>query len=138
MPVSGSTAAPDQLAPPPALGRCMVPLRLCGVNSGPSRKPSTASIASWRISGVKSARSSMVAPWYSNAAGRVGKGWVGHTSSPGMSVSVGTGRSSMGHTGSPVTRSNTYRNPCLLTWASALMGRPSTSMSTRFGAAGKS
>ncbi len=63
---------------------------------------------------------------------------MGHTNSPGMSVSVGTGRSSMGHTGSPVTRSKTYRNPCLLTWASALIGRPSTSMSTRLGAAGKS
>ena len=80
----------------------------------------------------------MVAPWYSNGAGRVGKGWAGQTASPGMSVSVGTGRSSMGQTGSPVTRSKTYRNPCLLTCANALTGRPSTSMSTRFGAAGKS
>ena len=80
----------------------------------------------------------MAAPWYSNGAGRVGKGCVGQTTSPGMSVSVGTGRSSIGHTGSPVTRSKTYTNPCLLTWASALTGRPATSMSTRFGAAGKS
>ena len=78
-----------------------------GVYSGPSRNPSTASSAIRRISGVKSTRSSTSAPWYSKGAGRVGNGWVGASSSPSRSVSVATGRSSMGHTGSPVTRSNT-------------------------------
>ena len=60
-----------------------------------------------RISGVKSTRSSIDVPWYSNGAGFVGKGWVGDGISPSRSVSVATGSSSMGHTGSPVTRSKT-------------------------------
>ena len=49
----------------------------------------------------------MEVPWYSNAAGLVGKGCVGDMTSPSRSVSVATGSSSMGHTGSPVTRSKT-------------------------------
>ena len=80
----------------------------------------------------------MDVPWYSNAAGFVGKGWVGDMTSPSRSVSVATGSSSMGHTGSPVTQSKTYTNPCLLTWATALISRPSTVMSSRLGAAGRS
>ena len=44
----------------------------------------------------------------------------------------------MGHTGSPVTRSKTEVNACLLTWAIALMSRPSTVMSRRLGPVGKS
>ena len=57
--------------------------------------------------------------------------------------SLGTGegateRSSIGQTGWPVTRSNTYVKPCLLTWATALIGFPSTVISTRLGAQGKS
>ena len=82
-------------------------LSIGGVKSGPSRKFRTASTASDRISGVKSTRSSMPMPWYSNGGGRVGNGWVGDSTSPSRSVSVSTGRSSMGHTGSPVTRSKT-------------------------------
>ena len=46
------------------------------------------------------------------AGGLVGNGCVGLAFSPGMSL-AGTARSSIGHTGCPVTRSNTYRNPCL-------------------------
>ena len=105
-------AAPAQVAAPPSGGRIRVPCqppssrREIGVNSGPSRYGCTTSTAISRSSGVKSMRSSMVTPWYSNGAGRVGNGWVGETYSPGMFVSVGTGRSSIGHTGSPVTRSN--------------------------------
>ena len=47
----------------------------------------------------------MDVPWYSNAGGFVGNGCVGDGTSPTKSVSVGTGRSSIGNTGSPVTRS---------------------------------
>ena len=49
----------------------------------------------------------MVTPWYSNGGGFVGNGCVGDSASPSRSVSVSTGRSSMGQTGSPVTRSKT-------------------------------
>ena len=87
---------------------------------------------------MKSARSSIATPWLSNGAGRVGNGWVGQGTSPAMSVSVGTGRSSIGQTGSPVTRSKTNVNPCFVICATALIGRPSTVMSIRFGAAGRS
>jgi len=44
------------------------------------------------------------------AGGLVGNGCVGDDTSPGTSL-LGTGRSSMGHSGLPLTRSNTYRNP---------------------------
>ena len=76
-------------------------------------------------------------PCRSNAAGRVGNGWVGEYHSPGT-LPAGTGRSSMGHTGSPVTRSKTYTKACLLGWAMALISLPSTRMSTRLPAVGKS
>ena len=62
--------------------------------------------ASAASSGVKSRRSSFDTPWRSNGGGRVGNGWVGAACSPGT-VDAGTGRSSIGQTGSPVTRSNT-------------------------------
>jgi hypothetical protein len=57
--------------------------------------------------------------------------------SPGTS-DFGTGRSSIGHTGSPVARSRTKMNPCSVSWATALIGRPSTVMSARMGAVGGS
>ena len=41
-----------------------------------------------------------------NGGGAVGNGCVGQDCSPGMSL-FGTGRSSIGQIGSPVTRSNT-------------------------------
>ena len=43
-----------------------------------------------------------------NGAGRVGKGCVGDDCSPGTSL-CGTGRSSIGQIGLPVTRSNTIQ-----------------------------
>ena len=82
-------------------------------------------------------RSSSTAPFVRNNGGLVGYGWVGEVRSPGT-VDCGTGRSSMGQTGSPVARSKTKVNPCLVTCATALIGRPSTVMSMRLGAAGGS
>ena len=105
MPLSGSTAAPPQLAPPTVPGRCTVPGSEGGVNSGPMRKRVMASTASARSAGVKSTRSSTVTPWYSKGAGLVGNGCVGEACSPGTSDG-GTGRSSIGHSGAPVTRLN--------------------------------
>ena len=72
----------------------------------------------------------MPAAWWESAASA--------TSARPGTVDCGTGRSSIGQTGSPVTRSNTYVNACLLTIATALIGRPSTVMSTRFGDDAKS
>ena len=68
------------------------------------RRP--ASTASARSSGVKSIRSSIDTPWRSYAGGLVGNGCVGEYHSPGTSP-FATGRSSIGQTGWPVTRSNT-------------------------------
>ena len=48
-----------------------------------------------------------------NAGGFVGTGCVGQDCSPGTSL-LGTGRSSIGHSGSPVTRSNTNTKPDLV------------------------
>ena len=55
---------------------------------------------------MKSIRSSSVMPCRSNGGGFVGNGCVGDAFSPGT-VDAGTGRSSIGHTGLPVTRSST-------------------------------
>src|SRR5262249_34883767 len=106
IPVSGSSAAPFQSAPPTEPGSCSVPLVPFGlsllidggVNSGPVTYRFTMSIASARSSGVKSIRSSTDTPCRSNGAGRVGKGCVGDVRSPGV-LDCGTGRSSIGHTG---------------------------------------
>ncbi len=51
-------------------------------------------------------RSSSLKPCRSKGGGLVGKGWVGEVHSPGTSV-WGTGRSSMGQMGSPVSRLST-------------------------------
>ena len=113
MPVSGSKPAPPHSAPPTEPGSCRVPLRSPspspridgGVYICPSTNGAAISRASARSSGVKSTRVSTEMPCTSNGAGRVGNGWVGETHSPGVSE-PGAGRSTMGHTGSPVTRSN--------------------------------
>ena len=78
-----------------------------GEKSPPSRWFRTASTAISRSSGVKSTNCSMDEPWSSKGSGFVGKGCVGDSTSPGMSVSVSTARSSIGQTGSPVTLSKT-------------------------------
>ena len=114
-----------------------VPSIVGGVNIGPIVHCLTISRASAFSSGVKSMRSSSVRPWRSNGAGRVGKGCVGEVHSPGT-VDAGTGRSSIGHTGSPVTRSKTNANACLVTWITALMRRPFTVRSASTGAVGLS
>ena len=68
---------------------------------------------------------------YISAAG--GCGCVGEYHSPGTSP-FGTGFSSIGQIGSPVTRSNTYSHACLLGTATTLRGRPSTVTSAISGA----
>ena len=58
-----------------------------------------------------------------NGGGAVGNGCVGHACSPGMS-DFGTGRSSIGQIGSPVSRLNTKRKPCLVAWATTSTAWP--------------
>ena len=67
--------------------------------------------------------------------GAVGKGCVGQTSSPGTSVRVGTGRSSIGQIGSPVTRLKTYRKPVLPAIATTSILLPSFLIVVSCGAA---
>src|SRR5688572_19267796 len=55
-----------------------------------------------------------------NGGTTVGNGCVGHDCSPGMSV-CGTGRSSIGQMGAPVTRLKTYRKPVLAAIATMSM-----------------
>src|SRR6516165_410069 len=117
--VSGSYEPPCQFAPPVAAGRISVArgpshrLTTGGVKIGPILYFETNSTAFALSSGVKSIRSSCDTPWRSKAGGLVGNGCVGEYHSPGTSP-LGTGRSLIGHTGFPVTRSNTYMNACLL------------------------
>src|SRR5437899_10467855 len=88
--------------------------------------------ASLRIFGVKSIRSAVFTPCRSYAGGLVGKGCVGQVLSP-LTLDCGTGRSSMGQIGFPVTLSNTKQNPCLVTCATAFIFWPFTLMSHKFG-----
>ena len=112
MPVSASTAPPCQFAPPVMCGSINIalapsaPARIGGVKRGPSWYSDAILRASAFSSAVKSRRSSVVTPCRSKGTGLVGNGCVGDVRSPGT-VDWGTGRSSIGHTGSPVTRSKT-------------------------------
>jgi hypothetical protein len=106
IPVSGSNAPPPQFAPPINPGTISMPSSDGGVYRGPRRYFFISAWASALSSGVRSNASSSVTPCGENAGGLVGNGCVGHASSPGTSL-FGAGRSSMGHTGLPVTRSNT-------------------------------
>src|SRR5580658_7958924 len=92
------------------------------------------STASARISAVKSIKSSgILMKFRAYAGGLVGNGCVGQVFSPGTS-DCGTGRSSIDHTGCPVTRSKTYRNDSLLGSATALIALPPTLILARMGA----
>src|SRR5882762_701044 len=141
--VSGSYDPPGQFAPPSDPGDVIEAsgppsvLTDGGVNSGPMRYWETNFSASARSSGVKLIRLSLDMPWLSNAGGLAGNGCVGEYHSPGTSP-FGTGRSSMGQMGSPVSRLKTYKKACLVGCATALTSFPLTVMSTSIGAQGMS
>ena len=84
---------------------------------------------------MKSIRSSADTPWRSNGSGFVGNGCVGLVRSFGT-VDCGTGRSSIGQMGWPVSRFSTNRNACLVGCASALIRRPFWTTSNSTGAHG--
>src|SRR5262245_5957221 len=117
--VSGSYEPPGQLVPPFAVPTVSVAsgpptlLMVGGVNTGPILYRSTTCSASSRSAGVKLIKSSMEIPFREYAGGLLGNGCVGEYHSPGTSP-FSTGRSSMGHTGWPFTRSKTYNQPCFV------------------------
>src|SRR5215218_2410945 len=108
MPFAGSAAVQPQLAPPCAPGMETVSLNDGGVKSPSLRAFAMRVFHVSRSSGVRmyGLMSSAVSFCGANGGGAVGNGWVGDAASPGISL-VGTRRSSMGHIGCPVTRSNT-------------------------------
>ena len=118
-------------------GRMIVPSSEGGVKSGPIRYFCIAACASFFSSGVRSNASSSVTPCSVNAGGLVGNGCVGQVTSPGTSL-FATGRSSIGQTGRPVTRSKTNAKPCLVSWTTASTRVPSGVMVTRLGGEGGS
>src|ERR1700690_2724496 len=111
--VSGSYDPPGQLVPPwqhPATSVPSGPSTLLsdgGVNSGPNLSRDATFPASALSSGVKSINSSTDVPVRPYAGGLLGIGCVSEYFSPGTSP-CGTGFSSIGQMGCPVTRSNTY------------------------------
>src|SRR4029450_6807908 len=120
--VSGSYEPPGQLAANDCISIASGPsilLTTGGVNIGPILYFETSFTASARSSGVKSIRLSTDTPCRSYAGGLVTNGCVGEYHSPGTSP-FGTGRSSIGHTGFAVPRSNTYRQTSVLGSATAL------------------
>src|SRR5437763_3723971 len=137
--VSGSYEAPGQFVPPLAVPSVSVArgpaatLITGGVKTGPSLYRDASFAPSARSSGVKSISSSADTPLREYAGGLVGIGCVGAYHSPGTAP-FSTGRSSIGQTGWPLTRSKTYRIPCLVGCATALIARPFTVMSARIGA----
>src|SRR5688572_13261576 len=125
MPFEGSAAVQPQFAPPCAPGIDTVSFNAGGVNSPSLRASPMRFFQVSRSSGVRryGLMSLTLSRCGANGGGAVGYGWVGHAASPGISL-AGTRRSSMGQIGSPVTRSNTYRNPVLPACATTSTFRP--------------
>ncbi len=120
-PLVGSEALVPLLLPPREPGSWTVSrLYPAGVNSPSLRAAAIFSFHVARSSGVRKNGliSSAVIFCRAKGGGAVGKGCVGQACSPGTSL-CGTGRSSMGQSGSPVTRSKTYRKPVLPACATA-------------------
>src|SRR5262245_26586462 len=125
VPLVGFDAVQPQFAPPCAPGMDTVSLSDGGVNS-PSLRAFAIRVfhvcrsSALRMNGLMS---SAVSFCLANGGGAVGNGCVGHALSPGISLD-GTRRSRIGQIGSPVTRSNTYRNPVLPACATTSIIRP--------------
>src|SRR6185503_9777258 len=124
MPLLGSLAAPPKRTPPLLVGTCTVSLKLMGVKrpllvAASSRFRNASASSGDRYSLISSAVNACL----ENGGGVVGYGCVGQLSSPGIS-DFGTGRSSIGQMGSPVTRSNTYSHVVLAPTTTTLRLRP--------------
>ena len=139
MPVVGSAALAPQLAPPNWPGSMMFSRASDGGVNTPSLRAarnrfSTLARDAGSRCGLMSLAVKVRRP---NGSGRVGNGCVGQACSPGMSL-AGTGRSSIGHSGWPVTRSNTKSWPVLVGCATMSTIRPSWRTVINFGAAARS
>src|SRR5687767_12736793 len=108
-PLVGCAAVVPQLAPPCAPGMATVSIPTAGgMNRPPLRALLIRSFHMARFSGVRMywLISFPLSDCFAKGGGVVGKGWVFHACSPGTSLG-GTGRSSIGQIGSPVTRLKT-------------------------------
>ena len=103
----------------------------------PTRYRLRISSASARSSGVKSSTWSSASPNGSIGSGQATCGWVSAVQLPGTTV-CSTSRSSMGQTGSPVSRLNVKIWPVFDVWITAGTASPSTSRSTTMGTLGRS
>src|SRR3989442_5864770 len=114
--VSGSNEPPGQLVANDCMSIASGPsilLTTGGVKIGPILYFETSFTASARSSGVKVIRSSIAMPCRSYGGGLVTNGYVGAYHSPGTSP-FGTGCSSIGQIGWPLTRSCTYNLSCFV------------------------
>ena len=125
IPVFGLAAVLPQFAPPTAPGCVIVALNWDNGVNNPVCILSIFRFQSSRSSGVRKngVMSADVISCLANGGTTVGNGCVGHASSPGKSLG-GTGRSSIGQSGSPVTRLNTNRKPCFDANATASIDFP--------------
>ena len=122
--VDGSKAPPPQLAPPITPGRMTVPLQRRRRVERP--EPILRQLGARRDRATPASdrtRRRARRPARRTPAACVGNGCVCHACSPATSLAA-TGRSSIGQTGSPVTRSKTKANPCLVSCTTASIRRP--------------
>src|SRR6266849_9484437 len=133
----GSAAVKPNNAPPLLPGRWTVSTKLIGVNKPRLRAPASRFLNASRASSVTigyGLMSSAVNVCREKGGGFVGYGCVGHDCSPDTSL-LGTGRSSIGQIGAPVTRSNPYRKPVLPAMATTSTSLPPLLMRVNCGAA---
>src|SRR3954452_17805737 len=108
IPLEGLAAVLPQLAPPRAPGNERLSYKPGGVKRPSLRMLAIRSFHEACSCGVRmyGFTSAAVIFWRAKGGGRVGIGCVGQVFSPGMSL-FGTGRSSIGQSGFPFTRSKT-------------------------------
>src|SRR5512147_73098 len=117
----GSHAALPQLTPPPVNGYRIVPSRLGGVNNPSERCDAIALRHAPRSRNVRPHASSAVIFCGTSGGGFCGNGCVGDNHSP-LTAPVGTGRSSTGYNGSPVSRSSVNTSPVFVGCSTAATG----------------
>src|SRR5690242_5947282 len=112
-PSPGFPAVLPQFEPPWLPGMCTTSSNPIGVNGPSLRAFMMRCLNCSRSSGVSryGLRSSAVNDCREKGGGLDGNGWVGDSFSPGTCDPRGTGFSTIGQIGAPVTRSNTYKYP---------------------------